>query len=95
MGTMIGNFFALIVIAEVKSCLAALEDVRPAFANILFADHVFTQVKSAVTERENWPHILSAVQQAGNTPREGCSSLSCRRAGSFLQADNIMCTAEC
>lgn len=56
--------------SEVKVCLRALKDVEPLFSNSLHPDFVLASIRGLLLDRENKIHLLKAIYEAKNSPRE-------------------------
>ena len=63
-------FYRLFPPAEVKVCLRALEEVKPLFSKLLFSDAVLQRVRALMLERNSKPHLLKAIYEAKNSPRD-------------------------
>lgn len=63
-------FYRLFPPAEVKVCLRALEEVKSLFSNSLYSDSVFERVRALLLDRKSKPHLLKAIYEAKNSPRE-------------------------
>lgn len=55
---------------EVKDCVAALEEMRPLFARVIFASIVLDQVRATLLAPASRAAIVRSVAEAGNPPRD-------------------------
>jgi hypothetical protein len=63
-------FYRIFPPAEIKVCLRALDEIESLFSNSLYSDQVLARVRAILLDKTNKPHLLKAIYEAKNSPRD-------------------------